>query len=188
MVPFRTIVQQLTNYYRHKSMLFPEITTVKMVFKYKINLGQPLFCVDKTMFCNYFHHSKESVFFFQNQNCHDDWKICPIYSPHINYDKWKLRCQLIYTVSHIWFDKMVAVEATSFHVSFDEFISTIQRKTVEFMQIFPFLRAISMIFNKTFPTRSLRVSLKTLPSARNIRSRLRSCWAWHKSIKMHTTM
>lgn len=48
-------------------MLFPEITAVKMVFKYEINLGQPLFCVDKTMFCNYFHHSKESVFFFKTK-------------------------------------------------------------------------------------------------------------------------
>lgn len=66
MVHFRTIVQQHTNYHRHKSMLlFPEITAVKMVFKYKINLGQPLFCVDKTMFCNYVHHSKESVFVFK---------------------------------------------------------------------------------------------------------------------------
>lgn len=33
MVHFRTIVQQHTNYYQHKSMLFPEITAVKMVFK-----------------------------------------------------------------------------------------------------------------------------------------------------------
>lgn len=94
-------------------MLFPEITDVRMVFEYKINLGQPLFCVDKTIFCNYFHHSKESGFFFQNQNCHDDWKIYPIYSPQINYDIRKLRCQLIYKVSHIRFDKiMVAVEVT----------------------------------------------------------------------------
>lgn len=69
-----------------------------------------------------------------------------------------LRCQLIYTVSHIWFDKMVAVEVASFHISFDEFISTIQRKTVELMQIFPFLRAISLIFNKNCPTRSLSIS------------------------------
>lgn len=65
MVHFRTVVQQHTNYYRHKSMLFPEITAVKMVFKYKINLRQPLFFVDKTMFFNFFHHNKESGFFFK---------------------------------------------------------------------------------------------------------------------------
>lgn len=137
-------------------MLFPEITAVRWCLNTKwMNSGQPLFCVDKTMFCNFFPHSKESGFFFQNQNCHDDWKIYPIYSPHINYDIRKLRCQLIYKVSHIRFDKMmVAVEVTSFHVSFDEFISTIQRKTVELVQIFPFLRAISLIFNKSCPTRS----------------------------------
>lgn len=41
---------------------------------------------------------------------------------------------------------------------FDEFISTIQRETVELKQRFPFLRAISLIFNKNCPTRSLSIS------------------------------
>lgn len=36
MVHFRTIVQQHTNYYQHKSMLFPEITAVKMEIRNKL--------------------------------------------------------------------------------------------------------------------------------------------------------